>query len=441
MTWDILIRRARLIHADREESADLAIQSGRIAAIGDLSGDSAAEIVDAEHLCLMPGLIDSQVHFREPGLTHKEDIESGSRAALHGGVTTFFEMPNTIPPTTSAAALQDKLNRAQGRSWSHYAFFVGASPDNIGQLAELERLPGTPGIKIFLGSSTGNLLIETDDLLRAVLQDGRYPCPVHSEDEPRNRARKQLFHGVSDPVMHPVMRDAESARLATERLLRIVAETRRPVHVLHVSTADELPLLADAKRRGLPVTCEFLPQHITFSGPDVYERLGAFAQQNPPIRTREHRDAIRAAVRDGLFDVLASDHAPHTRAEKEGPFPATPSGMPGVQTTLFVMLRFVREGLLTLSDLVRLGATNPANLYRLPHKGRLTVGADADLLLLDPDHAFTFTNDLVQSRCGWSPYSGETLYGRLAGVLLNGKWALRDGERIGGPQGQQVSFR
>ncbi|MFI5387869.1 MAG: dihydroorotase, partial [Fimbriimonadales bacterium] len=338
MHFDVLIRGGQIVSGSDVVEGDIGISGGKIAQVGVLSGSTADETIDAKGLHVMPGLIDTQVHFREPGMEHKEDIESGTSAAITGGVTSIFEMPNTNPTTTTREALDDKLSRAEGRAWCDYSFFVGASTDNIEELAELEMLPGTPGIKVFAGSSTGSLLVDSEDDLRRVLQNGIGRCPVHSEDEARNRERKSLMSANPHAREHPFLRDGESARISTERVLRISKEIGRPVHILHVSTADEIPLIEKAKVDGLGTTCEITPQHLWFSAPDAYDRLGSMAQMNPPIRSEDHRQALRSAVRAGLFDVVGSDHAPHTLEEKAKPYPQSPSGMPGVQTLLQVML-------------------------------------------------------------------------------------------------------
>jgi dihydroorotase len=439
MSYDLVIRGGRLATSEFLESGDVAVRDGRIAAIGDLGDVAAAEVLDASGLIVMPGIVDTQVHFREPGLEQKEDLESGTRSALMGGVTSILEMPNTSPPTTSRTALENKLTRAKGRAWCHYGFFVGASPDNAEQLGELEELPGTPGVKIFMGSSTGTLLVSEDEHLRRVLAHGRRRCPVHCEDEPRNLDRRSLISGAPHVREHPFLRDAESARLATERLIRLSRETGRPIHVLHVSTSDELPLLRSAKAAGVDVTCELTPQHLTFSSDD-YEELGTRLQQNPPIRDRGHRDALRRALLDGLFDVIGSDHAPHTKEEKARPYPQSPSGMPGVQTMLPAMLTLAREVDLSIPRLVALLCENPARLYGIQGKGALREGYDADLVLVDPDRPRLVEASMIESKCGWSPYEGRILTGWPVHVVLNGRLAVREGERISTPMGRMLEY-
>ncbi len=440
VNFDRIIRNGQVTTSTSIAVGDVGIISGKIAAIGDLSHDSAAEIIDATNLLVMPGVIDTQVHFREPGLEHKEDLESGSRAALMGGVTGILEMPNTNPTTTTREALEDKLNRAAGRAWCHYGFFVGASTDNVSELRELESLPGTPGIKIFMGSSTGTLLVGKDEELREVLLAGNKRCPIHAEDEPRNTECKSLISANPHAREHPFLRDAESARLATERILRLSHETGRPVHILHISTALEPPMIAEAKRQGLGTTAEVTPQHLFFNAPDCYDRLGTLAQMNPPIRSQEHREGLWKALSEGVFDVFGSDHAPHTLEEKALPYPKSPSGMPGVQTMLSVLLTFVHQGRLDLQTMIKMACETPADLYGMQGKGRLEVGYDADIVLVDQHRTQVFERSMVESKSGWSPYEGESLTGWVEHVILGGELAVRSGERVGKPAGQMLNF-
>ena len=439
MHFDVLIRGGHVATGEGLVQADVAISGSKIAAVGVLSG-SADEIVDAGGLVIFPGIIDTQVHFREPGMQHKEDIESGTRAAVMGGVTTILEMPNTLPPTTTPEALQDKLRRADGRAWCNYGFFVGASAENVSRLREMESLPGTPGVKIFMGSSTGSLLVPDDDNLRAVLREGKKRVAVHAEDHYRLEERKSLLIGDS-PAQHPYLRDEECVRRATERLLRLSQETGRPVHVLHVSTSEELPLIRDAKAAGLRNTAEITPQHLFFSAPSAYALHGTRVQMNPPIREESHRRALRQAFEGGLFDVVGSDHAPHTAEEKAQPYPKSPSGIPGVQTMLPVMLTLAqKEGLCTISELVQRMCHNPARLFGMREKGYIREGFDADLTLVDLESRWTIELEWLQSKAGWSPFVGEEMRGRPLHVFVRGTRTVADGELIGTPYGNMVSF-
>ncbi|HVL38898.1 MAG TPA: dihydroorotase [Fimbriimonadaceae bacterium] len=440
MRYDLLVRGGTVCASDGEREADVGILDGKIEAIGDLSQAEAAEVLDAGGLHILPGIIDTQVHFREPGMEHKEDLESGTRAAIMGGVTTIFEMPNTSPPTTSMEALEDKLRRAQGRAWCDHAFFVGAALDNLDQLAELERLPGTPGIKIFMGSSTGSLLVPDDESLRQVLLAGRRRCPIHAEDHQRLEERKALLSPDPHVREHPYVRDVECARRATERILDLSREAGRAVHILHLSTLDEIPLIRRAKMEGLGTSVEITPQHLYFSEQD-YERLGTRLQMNPPIRSKEHRDALRHALREGFFDMVGSDHAPHTIEEKERPYPLSPSGMPGVQTLVPVMLTLVDQGLLSLREFVRLSSESPASLYGLLGKGKIEAGFDADLCIVDLWRTEPVRREWLQSKCGWSPYENEMLRGWPVHVVLRGQIVVREGELQGGPVGLPARFK
>jgi dihydroorotase len=436
--FDLLVRGGTCATPAGLVRADVGVRGGRIVAVGDLAAHAAAEVFDARGLHVLPGVIDSQVHFREPGLEHKEDLATGSASACLGGVTTILEMPNTNPSTTTAEALADKVARAEGRVRANVGFFVGAADENADDLARLEVLPGAAGIKIFMGSSTGSLLVESESVLARALRSGRRRVAIHAEDEARLRERRPLAEGSGgDPSLHPVWRDADSARLATERLLRVAREARRRVHVLHVTTADEMAILADHKDLA---TVEVTPQHLTLAAPECYARLGTFAQMNPPIRGEEHRAALWRALESGVVDVIGSDHAPHTREEKAKTYPASPSGMPGVQTLLPLMLDHVHAGRLSLLRLVDLVCHGPARLYGIARKGRLAVGFDADLTLVDLERRVTLTHAMMASRCGWTPFDGLTVTGFPVATVLAGALAMREGELLGAPRGGVVRF-
>lgn len=431
MHFDTLIRGGRVVSSQGIHEADIGISGDKIVAVGDLGNVPTSDVVWAKGLLIFPGVIDTQVHFREPGLEHKEDLATGTKAAIMGGVTTILEMPNTFPTTTTREALEDKLHRAAGRASCDYGFFVGATTENLDQLGELEMMPGTPGIKIFMGSSTGSLLVSEEEDLRKALQNGCRRFSVHAENEQRLRQRKQENPNPEGPAFHPELRDAESARMATEQILRLSEETGRPVHILHVSTADELPLIQAAKtKQPGRVSAEVTPQHLYFAGPEWYDKLGTRLQMNPPVRTKEHRDALWAALKAGVFDVFGSDHAPHTLEEKSRPYPQSPSGMPGVQTMLPVLLTFASQGRLSFEDIARMTAENPSRLFGLREKGMITERCDADLVLVDPNRKVTFEASMVASKCGWSPFEGETFTGWPARVFLRGKTVMQDDDLI-----------
>jgi len=414
--------------------ADVAVREGRILGVGNYP--DAARKIDCTGLDVLPGVIDSQVHFREPGLEYKEDLETGSRAAVMGGVTAVFEMPNTNPNTDTAARVHDKLERAHHRMHCDHAFYVGATSDNAEELGELERIPGTAGVKIFMGASTGSLLVAEDEALARVLAHGRRRVAIHAEDEARMNARKDL-RVEGDPSSHPVWRDDESAMLATSRILRLAREARRPIHILHVTTPAELELIAQHRD---VATCEVTPQHLTLAAEEAYPAIGTFAQMNPPIRSAAHRDGLWHWLRQGVPDVLGSDHAPHTREEKAKTYPASPSGMPGVQTLLPLMLHHVAKGRLTLERLIDMTSSGVQRVFGLVGKGRIAVGYDADFTVIDRKGRFTVTEDWGESRCGWSPFTGMELEGRVIGTIVRGHQAMWEGQLANQAVGEPLRF-
>ncbi len=434
MSIDLKLTNGRVHLPGGPAAVDVGVSDGRIVAIGRV-GD-AGETIDCTGLDVLPGVIDSQVHFREPGLEAKEDLESGSRAAVLGGVAAVFEMPNTKPNTDSAEAVADKLARAKGRMWCDHAFYVGATNHNAERLAELERLPGTAGVKIFMGASTGDLLVSDDANLARVLASGHRRVAIHAEDEFRMQAR--LGERVAgDPSSHPVWRDDESALLATQRILRLARAARRRIHVLHVTTPAELELLGRNKDIA---TCELTPQHLTLAGEEAYPRLGTFAQMNPPIRSRAHRDGLWDWLRQGVPDVIGSDHAPHTRVEKAQQYPASPSGMPGVQTLLPLMLDHVAEGRMTLARLIDMTSAGPQRIFGIVGKGRIAVGYDADFSVVDLKARWTIEESWLASRCGWSPFTGMTLTGRPVGTIVRGARVMWEGALADAASGAPVRF-
>lgn len=435
-TYDLILKGGIVVNHDGEGPRDLGIRAGRFVAIDDLSRASAGEVVDCKGLHLLPGVIDTQVHFREPGLTHKEDLESGSRSAVMGGVTGVFEMPNTDPLTVSAEALAEKVKRGHHRMHCDFAFFVGATVDNTKYLPELERLPGCAGIKVFMGSSTGSLLVADDAGLRAVLQKIRRRASFHAEDEPRLNERKNL-RVEGDPRSHPVWRDEIAALKATQRLVTIAHETGARVHVLHISTAQEMEYLGGHKD---VASVETTPHHLTLEAPGCYERLGTRAQMNPPVRDGANRNGIWTGLTNGVVDVLGSDHAPHTREEKAKSYPASPSGMTGVQTLVPIMLDHVNAGRLTLLRFVDLTSAGPARLFGIARKGRIAVGYDADVTAVDLKRRETITDKWVASRAGWTPYDGVKVTGWPVGTIIRGRKVMWDGGLATPAQGERVRF-
>jgi len=435
-TFDLIVRGGEVVNHAGRGLADVGVRGGKVAAIGDLSQASAGEVFDAAGLAVLPGVIDTQVHFREPGMEWKEDLETGSRAAVLGGVTAVFEMPNTQPTTTDAEALEDKLARAAGRMHCDHAFYVGGTHENAAFLGELERLPGCCGIKVFMGASTGDLLVQDDEGVEQVLRHVNRRAAFHSEDEYRLAERRPLAR-TGDWTSHPEVRDAQSAIQSTERLVRIARALGKRIHVLHVTTREEIAFLAAHKD---VASVEVTPQHLTLAGPEAYERLKGYAQMNPPIRGAEHRAGLWAGVANGVADVIGSDHAPHTTEEKARPYPASPSGMPGVQTLLPVMLTHVAEGRLTLERLVDLTSHGANRIFGLADKGRLAVGYDADLTLVDLAARRLMTHDMMASRVGWTPFDGVEATGWPMATIIRGAVAMRDGEIAAPHLGQPVRF-
>ena len=435
-TFDLILKGGVLVNQDGIGPRDIGVRGGRIAAIGDLSRASAGETLDAKGLHILPGVIDTQVHFREPGATHKEDLETGSRGAVLGGVTAVFEMPNTNPLTTGAAELADKLRRAHHRMHCDFAFWVGGTHENVNDIPELERLPGAAGIKVFMGSSTGSLLVADDQGVAAILGQTRRRAAFHSEDEYRLEERKPL-RVAGDAASHPVWRDEEAALRSTRRLVRIAREQHAAIHVLHVSTADEIPLLAAAKDIA---TVEVTPQHLTLAAPECYDELGSFAVMNPPIRDAHHRAGLWAGLAAGVVDVIGSDHAPHTREEKAEPYPKCPSGMPGVQTLVPIMLDHVNAGRLSIERFVDLTSHGPQRIFGMARKGRIAVGYDADLTIVDLKARRRITNDWIASKCGWTPYDGKTVTGWPIGTVVRGRRVMWNDEMIGTATGEPITF-
>ena len=435
-TFDLIVRGGEVVNHAGRGLADVGVRGGKIVAVGDLAQASAGEVFDAAGLTVLPGVIDTQVHFREPGMEWKEDLETGSRAAVLGGVTAVFEMPNTEPTTTDPDALADKLGRAAGRMHCDHAFYVGGTHENADFLGELERLPGCCGIKVFMGASTGTLLVQDDAGVEQVLRHVNRRAAFHSEDEYRLAERRPLAR-TGDWTSHPEVRDAQSAIQSTERLVRIARSLGKRIHVLHVTTRDEMIFLAAHKD---VASVEVTPQHLTLAGPEAYERLKGYAQMNPPIRSAEHRTGLWNGVANGVADVLGSDHAPHTAEEKARPYPASPSGMPGVQTLLPVMLTHVAEGRLTLERLVDLTSHGANRIFGLADKGRLATGFDADLTIVDLKARRTLTHDMMASRVGWTPFDGLEAKGWPIATIVRGRIVMRDDEVAAPHLGQPVRF-
>ncbi len=440
MGGNLLVRGGDVVAEDGVRRADVLVKSGVVVSVeGGLAAPDGCAVIDAAGKLVFPGLVDPQVHFREPGNEHKEALASGSLTAVAGGVTTVMEMPNTKPPTTNVAAIEDKFARAAGRMWCDHAFFVGATPENAGRLGELEQTPGCAGVKVFMGSSTGSLLVDDDETLERVLRSGSRRVAVHSEHEPRLRERYAAIEDDATHTSHPMVRDVEAALIATKRLLHLVEKTGRRVHLLHVSTAEEVELLWERDLGDL-VTAEVTPNHLFLQAPDCYERWGGLVQMNPPVRDRRHQDVLRQGLAEGVLTCIGSDHAPHSMEEKERPYPQTPSGIPGVQTILPLLLTAVREGWLTLPDVARVACGAAARVYGMEGKGVLAPGSHGDLVVVNPNERGPLRLEWLRSRAGYSPYVGMRLEGWPETTVVRGNVVYQDHRSVGTPLGQPLTF-
>ncbi|WP_186398466.1 dihydroorotase [Stappia sp. P2PMeth1] len=434
-TFDLVLKGGTVVNQDGAIERDIAVSAGRIAGIGSFAETSAGEVVDCRGLHVLPGVIDTQVHFREPGLEHKEDLESGSRAAVMGGVTAVFEMPNTNPLTTSAATLEDKLSRGRHRMHCDFAFWVGGTRDNVDDLPELERLPGAAGIKVFMGSSTGDLLVEDDEGVARILSKTRRRAAFHSEDEFRLRERAGERR-PGDPRSHPVWRDEIAALTCTQRLVGIARSVGARIHILHLSTAEEVDFLIPHKD---VASIEVTPHHLTLTD-EAYDRIGTLAQMNPPVRAQRHRDRLWWGLEQGLLDIFGSDHAPHLLEEKRKDYPASPSGMTGVQTLVPIMLDHVNAGRLSLARFVDMTSAGPQRLFGIARKGRIALGYDADFTIVDMKRRETITNGWIASKCGWTPYDGTSVQGWPVGTMVRGRLAMWQGDLAAPSTGEPVLF-
>ncbi len=436
--YDLLIRNGTCVTAWGMEVADVGVRDGRIAAIGSLASASAAEAIDAAGLHVLPGLIDPHVHLRDPGDPAIETLSTGTRGAVLGGLAAVFDMPNTAPAVVDAERLSWKQSYAEANAWCDIGLYVGATKTNAASLSALELERGVCAIKVFAGSSTGDLLVEDDESLERVMRSGRRRIAYHSEDEYRLQARRTLFKTGDPYVSHMHWRDEETAFLGTRRLMSLAERTGRPAHILHVSTAEELAYLRDYRDIA---TVEVLVNHLTQVAPDVYETLEGFGVMNPPIRGRRHLEAAWEAVRNGTVDTIGSDHAPHPADRKRLPWPDCPAGLTGVQTLVPIMLDQVNAGRLDLPRLVDLMCAGPARVYGALGKGRLAAGYDADFTLVDMKHRRRIENEWIVSPCGWTPFAGTDVTGWPVATIVRGHTVMREGEVLGGTVGRLVRFR
>ena len=442
LSFDYIFKDGKVVLPTGIVDADIGVKDGIIEEIGKIPKESASSvtdsIIDCNNLHVLPGVIDSQVHFREPGLENKENLESGMKAAAAGGVTCVFEMPNTNPLTITPEAMADKLQRASRVAWTDYAFYLGGTGRTSSNLSEWENLEGTCGIKIFIGASTGDLITPSDEEIEAVISNGKRVIAVHAEDQYiMDRNKKEILGSSTDVSMHNIWRSPESCLSATRRVVEIAKKYKRRVHILHITTAEEMEYLKINKD---VASVEVLANHLSFSAPECYERLGTLVQQNPPIREKHHQDALWRAINDNTVDILASDHAPHTLDEKAQTYPSSPSGTPGVQTLVPVMLNHVNNKKLSIERLVDLWSHGPHRIHKIHNKGQITKGYDADITLVDLNKKMTITNAQQKSRTGWTPYDGLNVTGWPVMTMIRGNVVMREDELLQ-PIGQQVKFK
>ena len=396
--------------------------------------NTAAQEIDADGLTLLPGVIDPQVHFREPGLEHKEDLFTASCACAKGGVTSFLEMPNTRPLTITQEALDDKLRRAQEKCLVNYGFFIGATPDNLPDLLDAQP---TCGIKIFMGSMHGQLLVDQEAVLEPIFAKGTRLIAVHAEDQSRINQRRQEFAGVTDPAIHSTIQDNQAALNATQLALKLSKKYQRRLHILHLSTAEEANLLRQDKPNW--VTAEVTPQHLLLNT-TAYEKIGTLAQMNPPLRSPHDNEVLWQALLDGVIDFIATDHAPHTLEEKAQGYPNTPSGMPGVETSLPLMLTQAMQGRCSVPQVSNWMSTAVAKAYGIPKKGAIAPGYDADLVLVDLNNYHPVLREEVLTKCGWSPFEGWNLTGWPVMTIVGGQVVYEKGQLHTNVRGDALTF-
>ncbi len=433
--YTLIIKNGSCFIDGKLTKTDLALSGNKISKIGKVELNSS-KVIDASDKIVLPGIIDTQVHFREPGSTDAEDLESGSRAAVLGGVTSLFEMPNTNPPTSNLIEFEKKLQLAKNRMYSNYAFYFGATPENTQLLSKLKNLKGCCGVKLFAGSSTGNLLVDKETDIEKVISKSDRIVSIHSEDEEILNLRKK-FIKKGDVHSHPEWRNTESAMSSTRRVVKIAERYNKQIHVLHVSTKEEVDFLAMHKKN---VTFETTPQHLTLYAPDCYDKLGTYAQMNPPLRTKDHYDKLWIAIKNDIVDVLGSDHAPHLKVNKDKEYPNSPSGMPGVQTILPIMLDHVNNGKLSLNKLIKLMCENPCKIFGIKNKGFIKKDYDADLTIIDMNKAQIIKNEMIASKCGWTPFNNQKVKGFPVETIVNGNLVMSNGKIVSKAKGQPLDF-
>ena len=433
---DLIVRNGTCFIDGNLSKNDIGVQNGKITHIGDLTKEQSSNTINADGKIVFPGLMDTQVHFREPGSVDAEDLHSGSRAAIVGGITSVFEMPNTNPPTTNFEEFQKKINIGK-RMYCNHAFYFGATAENYEVLEKLKNLEGCCGIKLFAGSSTGNLLVDKEEDIEKVFKYASKVVAVHSEDEEILKLRKKLIQ-KGDVKTHPVWRNEEVAISSTRKIVKIAKRLNKKAHILHVTTKDEVDFLSQNKGN---ITFEITPQHLTMYAPDCYDKLGSYAQMNPPIRDKSHYDRLWYAIRNDYNDTIGSDHAPHLKINKEKEYPDSPSGMPGVQTILPVMLNHMNDGKIKLNQIVKFLCENPVKIFGIKNKGYIKKDFDADFTIVDLNKVIEIKNENIESKCGWSPFDGYKFKGTPIYTIIAGEIKMQDGKIIGEPTGKPLSFK
>ena len=433
---DLIIKNGLCFIDGKLQKKDIGIIKGKISLIDDLIKETSKGFLEADKLIVLPGCIDTQVHFREPGSTDTEDLNSGSKAAIVGGITSVFEMPNTNPPTANAEEFRKKLDLAKNRMFCNYAFYFGATPSNQSELSKLKNLEGCCGVKLFAGSSTGNLLVHKEEDIEKVFEHTTKVVSVHSEDEDILNQRKKLREN-GNVLSHPVWRNEESAISSTRKIVKIAKRLNKKAHILHVTTKEEVDFLSQHKGN---ISFEITPQHLTLYSPDCYQKLGTYAQMNPPIRDKSHYDRLWYAVKNNYNDTIGSDHAPHLKVNKDKEYPDSPSGMPGVQTLLPVMLNHINDGKLKLNQLVKFLCENPTKIFGIKNKGYIKKNFDADFTIIDMNKIIEIKNENIESKCGWSPFHGFKFKGTPTSTIIGGKIKMHDGKILGDPSGTPLEF-
>ena len=433
--YSLIIKNGSCYIEGKFQRVDIALSGNKIKKIGKIDLNSS-KVLDVSGKIVLPGVIDTQVHFREPGKNNAENLETGSRAAVAGGVTSVFEMPNTNPPTSTFKEFNNKLNVAKGRMFCNYAFYFGATPDNMKELAAVNTLEGCCGVKLFAGSSTGNLLVSQEKDIEKVISNSSKIISVHSEDENILLSRKK-FIKEGDVSSHPVWRNEECALESTKRVVRIAQKYKKKIHILHISTKEEIDFFADKKEN---VTFEITPQHLTLFAPNCYEKLKTFSQMNPPLRSKDHYDRLWDAVKESLVSTIGSDHAPHTKEDKNKKYPLSPSGMPGVQTLLPIMLDHVNKGKLKLEQLIKLVCENPSDLFGIKNKGYIKENYDADLTIVDMNKEVVIKDNWIESKCGWTPFNNYKVKGFPIATIVNGEIVMENGKIISPAKGKPLNF-